>query len=176
MPSVWYSCSQYRALASRKLRTSRRPKLKISVPQSGCEPRRGSACSKRALPSKRASAHSSRGKCAGTQSRITPTPAWCRRSTKARNWSGVPKRGVGAKYELVARALGDAGAEERPDARRAQRAHRVQAPVPRVGVTHHRDRARRRRPHGEGHPRGAVDLRAVRADLLVELLVAPLAG
>ena len=45
MPSVWYSRSQYRALASRKLRTSRRPKLKISVPQSGCEPRRGSACS-----------------------------------------------------------------------------------------------------------------------------------
>ena len=45
--------------------TSLRPKLKTSVPQSGCSPRRGSSCSYRAVPSKRASAQSSFGKCAG---------------------------------------------------------------------------------------------------------------
>ena len=48
-----------------------------SVPQSGCSPRRGSACSYSGVPSKRASAQSSFGKCAGTQSTITPMPAWC---------------------------------------------------------------------------------------------------
>ena len=42
---MWYCSSQYSALATRKLRTSRRPKSKTKVPQSGCSPRRGSACS-----------------------------------------------------------------------------------------------------------------------------------
>ena len=59
------------------------------MPQSGCAPRRGSACSYRCVPSKVASAQSSRGKWAGTQSRITPMPRWCRRSTKWRKSSGV---------------------------------------------------------------------------------------
>jgi hypothetical protein len=36
---------QYSALATRKLRTSWRPKLKIFVPHSTCSPRRESACS-----------------------------------------------------------------------------------------------------------------------------------
>ena len=49
-----------------------------------------------AVPSKRASAHSSLGKCAGTQSAMTPMPRWCRWSTKKRKSSGVPKRDVGA--------------------------------------------------------------------------------
>ena len=44
------------------------------MPQSGCAPRRGSSCSYSAVPSNRASAHSSRGKCAGTQSSSTPMP------------------------------------------------------------------------------------------------------
>jgi hypothetical protein len=44
--------------------------------------RRGSACSYSGVPSKRASAQSSLGKCAGTQSTITPMPAWCARSTR----------------------------------------------------------------------------------------------
>ena len=38
----------------------------------------------------------SRGKCAGTQSRITPRPWPCRRSTNSRKSSGEPKRGDGA--------------------------------------------------------------------------------
>ena len=69
----------------------------MSVPQSGCAPMRGSSCSYSAVPSNRASAQSSRGKCAGTQSRMTPMPFACRRSTKVRKSSGVPKRDVGAK-------------------------------------------------------------------------------
>ena len=48
-----------------------------------------------------ASANSSRGKCAGTQSRITPTPFWWRRSTKPLNSSGVPHFGEGAKYDVT---------------------------------------------------------------------------
>jgi len=79
---MWNSCSQYSALATRKLRTSRRPKLKIIVPQSGCSPRSGSGSSYSAVPSKRASAHMSFGKWAGTQSRMTPIPAWWNLSTR----------------------------------------------------------------------------------------------
>ena len=47
-------------------------------------------------PSNSASAHSSRGKCAGTQSSNTPIPAWCRLSTRRRSSSGWPQRAVGA--------------------------------------------------------------------------------
>ena len=93
---MWNSSIQYSALATRKLRTSLRPKLNTSVPQSGCAPRRGSACSYSAVPSKRASAHSSRGKCAGTQSTITPMPREWRWSTNQRRSSGDPYREVGA--------------------------------------------------------------------------------
>ena len=79
---MWNSLDQYSALATRKLRTSERPKSKTYVPQSSCSPRRGSACSYSGVPSKRASAHSSFGKCAGTQSTMTPMPAWWSRSTR----------------------------------------------------------------------------------------------
>ena len=77
---------------ARKFRTSWRAKLKTSVPQSGCAPRRGSACSYSAVPSKRASAHSSRGKCAGTQSRITPMPAPVQRVDEGAQVVGLAQR------------------------------------------------------------------------------------
>ena len=93
---MWYCSSQYSAFATRKLRTSRRPKSNTNVPQSGCSPRRGSACSYSEVPSNLPSAHSSLGKCAGTQSRITPMPAWCSRSIRYRRSSGEPKRESGA--------------------------------------------------------------------------------
>ncbi len=83
---------------------------------------------------------------------------------------------LGAELELVAAAVGHAGDEQLPDPGRAERAHRVQAPVPRVEVADDADRARRRGPDGERHALDAVDLEHVRAELLVELLVAPLAG
>ncbi len=42
---MWKRSHQKSAFAARKLRTSCRPKLKISVPQSWCAPCRGSSCS-----------------------------------------------------------------------------------------------------------------------------------
>ena len=46
--------------------------------------------SKRRVPSNSARPCSSRGKCAGTQSMITPMPALCRVSINSANSSGVP--------------------------------------------------------------------------------------
>ncbi len=80
-----------------------------------------------------------------------------------------------AELELVLRPFVDAGDEELPDAGRAERAHRMQAAVPRVEVADDRDRARVRRPDGERGAGDAVDLAHVRAELLVELLVLSLA-
>ncbi len=60
---------------------------------------RGSACSYNGVPSNRASAQSSFGKWAGTQSRMTPMPAWCSLSISIRKSSGLPNRAVGAKYD-----------------------------------------------------------------------------
>ena len=77
--------------------------------------------------------------------------------------------------ELVVGAVADAGEEELPDAARAERAHRVQAAVPRVEVADDRDGARARRPDGEGGAVHALVLDDVRAELGVELLVAALA-
>ena len=63
-------------------------------------------------------------------------------------------RAVGAaQLELVAGALAHAWQEELPDARAAERPHRVQAAVPEVEVADDADRARGRRPDGE---RGAA--------------------
>ncbi len=73
--------------------------------------------------------------------------------------------------ELVLRPLVDARDEQLPDPGRAERAHRVQAPVPGVEVADDRDRARVRRPDGEGGARHAVELADVRAEPLVEVLV-----
>ncbi len=89
-PSMWYCSIQNRALATRKFRTSLRPKLNISVPQSGCSPCFGSPCSYSAVPSNRARANSSRGKWAGTQSTMTPIPLRWRELTRARKSSGSP--------------------------------------------------------------------------------------
>ena len=79
-----------------------------------------------------------------------------------------------AELELVLRALLDAGDEQLPDPGRAERAHRVQPPVPGVEVADDRDRARVRRPDGERGADDAVDLADVRAEPLVEVLVAAL--
>ena len=76
---------------------------------------------------------------------------------------------------LVVRAVADAGQEQLPDAAGAERAHRVDAPVPVVEVADHRDRPRGRRPDRERGPGDAVDLGHVRAQALPQLLVAPLA-
>ena len=78
--------------------------------------------------------------------------------------------------ELVVGALADVGQEQLPDAGRAERAHRVQPPVPGVEVADDRDGARARRPDGERRAGDAVELAHVRAELGVELLVAALAG
>ena len=48
---------------------------RFGVPQSGCEPWRGSACSNKCVPSNCARPCASRGKCAGVQSSSTPIPA-----------------------------------------------------------------------------------------------------
>ena len=57
----------------------------------------------------------------------------------------------------------------------AERAHRVQAPVPGVEVADDADRARGRRPDRERRAGHAVELAHVRAEPRVELLVAALA-
>ena len=81
-----------------------------------------------------------------------------------------------ADLELVVRARLELGDEQLPDPRRAERAHRVQPPVPAVEVPDDADRARRRRPDGEADALDAVELADVRAEPAVELLVAALAG
>ena len=78
--------------------------------------------------------------------------------------------------ELVLRSLLDAGDEQLPDPGRAERAHRMQAPVPGVEVADDRDRARVRRPDREGGAGDPVQLADVRAEPLVEVLVAALHG
>ena len=76
-----------------------------------------------------------------------------------------------ANLELVAGGVGDARDEQLPDARGAERAHRVDAAVPIVEVADDADRPRRRSPDREGRPGDAVDLAHVRAEPLVQLLV-----
>ncbi|MCU0314733.1 MAG: hypothetical protein MUC84_11820 [Solirubrobacteraceae bacterium] len=80
-----------------------------------------------------------------------------------------------ADRKLVARALRHVRHEQLPDPGGAERAHRVQARVPAVEVARDADRTCRRRPDGERHAGHAVVLDRVRAELLVELLVTPLA-
>ena len=82
----------------------------------------------------------------------------------------------GEDLVLVARARLDAGQEQLPDPGRAQRAHRVQAPVPGVEVADDADRASGRRPHRKrGAHHGLVGpLAHVRAEAVVHLLVAAL--
>ena len=56
------------------------------------EARAVEACERRARPS---------GKCAGTQSRMTPSPRWWARSTNAGIHPGFRSRQVGAKYPVT---------------------------------------------------------------------------
>ena len=102
--------------------------------------RAGSACSYSGVPSKRASAQSSLAKWAGTQSRITPMPAWCSRSISSRSSSGSPKRAVGAKYD------GDLVA---PGAAERVLHHRQQLDVGEAEVLRRSRRARRRAGRSE---------------------------
>ena len=78
---------------------------------------------------------------------------------------GLERVGVGLQQQLmvlgqdlvlVTRTGSDGGKEQLPDPGRSDRAHRVQAAVPRVEVADDADRARGRRPHRE---RGAGDRR-----------------
>ena len=88
-----------------------------------------------------------------------------------------PQRAVrAADLELVARARREVRDEELPDPGRAERAHRVEPPVPAVEVADDATRARVRRPDRERDARDAVELADVRAELVVELLVPALAG
>src|SRR4029077_13287944 len=64
--------------------------------------------------------------------------------------------------------------EELPDPRGAERAHRVQAPVPRGEVADDRDRPRAWRPDRQRGAGGALDLAHVGAEQLVQVLVAAL--
>ncbi len=79
-----------------------------------------------------------------------------------------------ADLELVLRALQHARDEQLPDPGGAERAHRVQAAVPRVEVADDCDRARVRRPDRERGADDAVDVADVRAEPLVQPLVASL--
>ncbi len=83
--------------------------------------------------------------------------------------------GLRADLELVARAVADGRHEQLPDARAAERAHHVQAPVPEVEVADDGDRARGRCPDRERRALHAVQLAHVGAHLRPQLLVAALA-
>jgi hypothetical protein len=84
--------------------------------------------------------------------------------------------GRGPDLELVAGAFADVGQEELPDARRPERAHRVEASVPGVEVADDGDRSGGRGPDGERRARDPTDLLGVGAEPLVEALVAALLG
>jgi hypothetical protein len=83
---------------------------------------------------------------------------------------------LGEDLELVVVALPDVRQEQLPDAGRAERAHRVQPPVPGVEVPDDGDGACARRPDRERRAGDALGLAHVRAEPGVELLVAALAG
>ena len=85
MPSAWYSPTQYSRLDVRKLRTSFLVKSNLNVPQLGC-----SSFSYSLSPLKCTRPCSSRQKPPGTQSKITPMPAWWHASTKCLNCVGLP--------------------------------------------------------------------------------------
>ena len=81
----------------------------------------------------------------------------------------------GGDLVAVDRPLGQLRDEQLPDAGAAERAHRVQAPVPGVEIADEVDARGVRRPDGEGDARDAVHDPQVRAEDLPELLVRPLA-
>src|SRR5262249_12854561 len=102
-----------------------------------------------------------------------------RRSLGAQGqWIGLQPQASPAcsNLELVPRAGRDPRHEYLPDAGSAERAHRMQTSVPAVEVADHADRARVRRPGGEGDAGDAVDRSEVRTEPGVKLLVPSLAG
>ena len=80
-----------------------------------------------------------------------------------------------ANFVFVIRARADAGDEQLPHARAAERAHHVDAPVPAIEVADHADAARVGRPHRERHAADAGHLAHVRAELVVGAVVLLLA-
>ena len=82
---------------------------------------------------------------------------------------------LGEDLVLVPGAGTDLGQEQLPDPARSHRAHRVQPAVPRVEVADDAHRHGRRRPHRERGAGHALVRDHVRAEVLVELLVAALA-
>ncbi len=81
----------------------------------------------------------------------------------------------GEDLELVALPGTDAGHEQLPDPRRAERPHRVGAAVPAVDVAHHPDRAGVGSPHRERGPRHPLVDPGVRPQHAPEVTVAALA-
>ena len=92
----WNSSSQYRALATRKLRTCGRPKSNSSVPQSGCSARAWIGVLVERLDRRSGPArHRRAGSAPGTQSTITPRPASWSVSIEEPQVVGVAAAGVG---------------------------------------------------------------------------------
>ena len=81
----------------------------------------------------------------------------------------------GKHLVLVERAWLDLGDEQLVHAARAHRSHRKDAAIPTAEIADDADASRVRRPDGEAHPRDAVDGAHVRAQLLREAAVRPLA-
>ena len=76
--------------------------------------------------------------------------------------------------EFVEFALGQAGHEQFPHARSAERAHRMIPRVPRVEITHERHARGIGCPDSEGHARDITHLALVRAEFFVDALLGAL--
>ena len=139
----------------------RAPRRAPRTSAAGC-PRAGSAATSRGAPRRRSSARATgRARAAPLEPlpvapRVAASGRRPRRScggSSAANANGSALSRIepsgAADLELVARAGLDARDEELPDARAAERAHRVDAPVPAVEVADDGDRAGVRRPDRE---------------------------
>ena len=80
-----------------------------------------------------------------------------------------------ANFVLVIDSRADAGNEQLPHARAAERTHHVDPPVPAVEIADHADAGRVGRPHRERHAADACHLADVRAELVVRTVVLLLA-
>jgi hypothetical protein len=70
---------------------------------------------------------------------------------------------------FVMRAFADAGNKNLPHARRTERTHLMNVPVPVVEIANHTDALRVRRPDGEARSRHAVHRPQLRAEFIVKL-------
>jgi hypothetical protein len=82
---------------------------------------------------------------------------------------------VSADLVLVGGALADAGHEQLPHARAATRLHGVLAAIPQIEVADHADAFRIRRPHREVHAVNALAHTQLRAELVIDAVVAAFA-